>query len=102
MKKYLFIDSQKETNHSTTSDTQPEESYPIWLLCKVLNVPESSYYDWNRTGRDRHTRRTETTEEMTVKIRKVHADSDSTYELPGFTPTHATVTWLYPSEGLPN
>lgn len=74
MRKYQFIDSQKATDAS--------EGYPIWLLCHVVGVPESSYYDWHHTGRARHTARVEAAAAMITKIRAVHADSDSTYGAP--------------------
>ena len=44
MNKYRFIDTQKAT-------------FPIRDLCRVLSVPESSYFDWNLTGRANHERR---------------------------------------------
>jgi transposase InsO family protein len=74
VKKYQFIDSQKVSAEG--------HGYPIWLLCQVVDVPQSSYYDWNRTGRDRHAERTEAAAAMTEQIRKVHADSDGTYGAP--------------------
>ena len=70
MNQYLFIDTQKA------------EGYPIWLLCEVLGVPESSYYDWNSTGRENHARRADADAAMTDKIRAVHAESDGTYGAP--------------------
>ncbi|MCP3937434.1 MAG: IS3 family transposase [Actinomycetia bacterium] len=69
MSKYQFIDAQKA-------------QFPIWLLCRILEVPESSYYDWNREGRDRHECRQAARADMTDKIRQVHADSDGTYGSP--------------------
>ena len=75
MSKYQFIDAQKEQN----------ARYPIWLLCQVCSVPESSYYDWNREGRANHQRRLEANEAMTAKIRQVHANSDGTYGAPRVT-----------------
>lgn len=72
MNKYQFIDAQKAAN----------PSWPIWLLCATVDVPESSYYDWNRTGRGNHARRREAAAEMTDKIRDAHAASDGTYGAP--------------------
>lgn len=72
MRKYQFIDSQKA-------------QYPIWLLCQIVTVPPSSYYDWHATGRDRHAARTEADRAMTERIRAVHADSDGTYGAPRVT-----------------
>ncbi len=69
MTKYQFIDAQKAF-------------FAIWILCRTLMIPESSYYDWNRTGRDRHAVRVAAAIEMTDKIRQVHADSDGTYGSP--------------------
>lgn len=82
MKKYQFIDSQKATKPSTGGNDPGPRGFPIWLLCKILGIPESSYYDWNHTGRDRQTERDNEAKAMTAKIRKVHADSDSTYGAP--------------------
>lgn len=72
MSKYQFIDAQKAANLS----------WPIWLLCATVDVPESSYYDWNRTGRDNDARRREAAAEMTDKIRDAHAASEGTYGAP--------------------
>jgi len=70
--KYEFIDTQKADNRG----------YPIWLLCRVVEVPESSYYDWNRTGRAVHATRAKNNAAMTDRIRLVHAESDGTYGAP--------------------
>lgn len=51
-------------------------------LCRVLRVPSSSYYDWNRDGRDRHARRGEARAELVSKIRAVHDASAETYGSP--------------------
>lgn len=69
MNQYQFIDAQKAT-------------YPIWALCRALSVPESSYYDWNATGRDRHTARVAATAELESEIRAIHQASDGTYGSP--------------------
>ena len=70
MSKYQFIDAQKA------------DGYPVWLLCEILDVPTSSYYDWNRTGRARHAGRAVADAVIVEKIRTVHAESDGTYGAP--------------------
>jgi transposase InsO family protein len=70
--RYQFIDAQKAAN----------PSWPIWLLCATVDVPESSYYDWNRAGRGNDARRREAAAAMTDKIREAHAASDGTYGAP--------------------
>ena len=65
MSKYTFIDAQKA-------------SFPIRLLCRVCAVPESSYFDWDRVGRDRAAARAAGTEELVEEIRRVHVDSGTT------------------------
>lgn len=72
MSKYLFIDTQRVEN----------PLWPIWLLCATLEVPESSYYDWNRNGRANHAARCAADEAMTARIREVHAESEGTYGAP--------------------
>ena len=72
MSKYLFIDTQKAEN----------PLWPIWLLCATLDVPESSYYDWKRTGRANHDTRCAEAEAMTARIREAHAESEGTYGAP--------------------
>ena len=69
MSKYQFVDTEKA-------------NYPIGLLCEILSVPSSSYYDWNATGRANHAARLEANAEMTDQIREVHAGSDGTYGAP--------------------
>lgn len=77
--KYRFIDSQKAR---ICLETGEKLGYPIWLLCEVLEVPESSYYDWNAGGRARCEERAARDEVLTDKIRGVHAESDGTYGAP--------------------
>lgn len=69
MKKYTFIDAQKA-------------SFPIRLLCRVCVVPESSYFDWDRTGRDRAAARAADTKELVEDIRRIHTGSDATFGSP--------------------
>lgn len=78
MSKYRFIDSQKATRPKIGDGG----GFPIWLLCQVLEVPESSYFDWHRTGRARQATREAAASAMTAKIAVVHAGSDGTYGAP--------------------
>ena len=66
MNLYRFIDSQKA-------------DFTIKLACRVLNVPESSYYEWNRVGRCVADLRVVERELLLGQIRQVHAGSDRTY-----------------------
>ena len=66
---YAFIDAQKAT-------------LPVTSLCRVLSVPESSYYDWHGTGRARHADRAAAKGELVAAIRDVHDNSDATYGSP--------------------
>ena len=63
---YGFIDSQKAT-------------YTIGLLCRTLNVPQSSYFDWHSHGRRLAETRQSERVELVSKITTIHADSDATY-----------------------
>ena len=63
---YRFIDAEKA-------------NYPIRILCRVLDVPESSYYDWNSQGRLAATQRAAVDAVIVDEIRAVHAASDRTY-----------------------
>jgi putative transposase len=67
--KYTFIDAQKA-------------NFPANALCRALSVPESSYYDWDATGRDRHGARVEAKADLVAKIRVVHTDSGDSYGSP--------------------
>ena len=49
------------------------------LLCRMLSVPESSYYEWNRTGRRIAAERAATKQALVGKIRAVWDASDETY-----------------------
>lgn len=69
MTKYLFIDVQKA-------------HFPIRALCKTLEVPESSYFEWNTSGRSNHQARAARSAELEAQIRVIHADSDGTYGSP--------------------
>ena len=63
---YRFIDAEKA-------------NYPIRILCRVLDVPQSSYFDWNRYGRQLAEARVEADAVIVAEIRAVHAWSDGTY-----------------------
>ena len=63
---YRFVDTEKA-------------NYPIRVLCRVLDVPQSSYYDWHRQGRDAAARRALNDAVLVDEIRAVHASSDRTY-----------------------
>ena len=69
MSLYRFIDAQKA-------------SYTTRFLCRVLDVPESSYFDWNATGRARHAARDTDRSERVGEIRAVFDASDQTYGAP--------------------
>ena len=54
-------------------------SFPVALLCKVLNVSRSGYYDW----RDRPpSRRSQQDATLTAKIYEIHRRSRETYGSP--------------------
>jgi putative transposase len=54
-------------------------SYPISLLCRVLKVSRSGYYDWK--GRP-PSKRTRENDALTEKIREIHGRSRETYGSP--------------------
>ena len=62
---YRFIDTEKA-------------NYPIRILCRVLDVPESSYFDWSRQGRFAAAERAAADVVIVAEIRAVHAASDAT------------------------
>jgi len=55
-------------------------NYPIALMCRVLGVSRSGYYDW--CDRARPTPRELLDHELTERIRRVHTDSRGTYGSP--------------------
>ena len=63
---YRFIDAEKA-------------NFPIRVLCRVLDVPQSSYFDWNRQGRQTAKQRADADMVIVAEIRQVHAESDGTY-----------------------
>jgi transposase InsO family protein len=69
VKLYAFIDAQKA-------------NYTIRDLCRALEVPESSYFDWNTSGRDNHAARAAATAVLVEEILEVHHDSQETYGSP--------------------
>jgi putative transposase len=66
---YRFIDTWKAT-------------YPIRALCRTLEVPESSYYDWDHHGRALEVARAVRDAVLVGEIRRVHEDSTATYGSP--------------------
>lgn len=46
--------------------------YPVRLLCRVLEVPSASYYQWVKSGRARHQERTKRDHVLTEQIKTVH------------------------------
>ncbi len=63
---YQFIDTEKA-------------NYPIKLICRVLDIPMSSYYHWSRDGRRIAAERVAGEAELVTAIRAVHDWSDRTY-----------------------
>jgi len=51
-------------------------------LCRVLEVPESSYFGWNDRGRDSTAGRADAEAAFVAKIRVFHEGSDRTYGSP--------------------
>jgi transposase InsO family protein len=54
-------------------------NHQIVLMCRVLNVPPSSYFDWANKGRQIETKRAADEAVIMEEIRDVHAWSDGTY-----------------------
>ena len=54
-------------------------NHRIWMLCKVLQVPQSSYYDWVKTGRENEEKRAAEEATIVAEIRAVHEWSNGTY-----------------------
>jgi putative transposase len=63
---YQFLDTEKA-------------NYPIWLLCRTLSVPQSSYYHWQRVGCQIEADRAAREAELVARIREVYVWSDRTY-----------------------
>lgn len=63
---YRFIDAQKAV-------------YTVRRVCRVVGVPESSYYEWHRVGRQLAADRVAAKLVLVGKIREVWDDSDGTY-----------------------
>jgi transposase InsO family protein len=63
---YQFIDTEKA-------------NYPIYVICRVLNIPASSYYHWAAEGRRVETERVAVEAELVDAIRVVHDWSNGTY-----------------------
>lgn len=69
MSLYRFIDSWKAI-------------YGPGRLCRILAVPESSYFDWNSSGRRVAADRADAEAVLMAKIRASHQASDATYGSP--------------------
>jgi putative transposase len=54
-------------------------NHRIWLMCQVLRVPESSYYEWVKVGRVIEAERAAEENVIVDEIRAAHAWSDGTY-----------------------
>ena len=63
---YRFIDAEKA-------------NFPIRIMCRVLDVPQSSYFDWNHHGRQLAEIRAAADAVIVAEIWAVHAESDATY-----------------------
>jgi putative transposase len=63
---YRFIDTEKA-------------NYPLWLLCKVLQISPSSYHYWNAHGRKRADEYVNSEAALVEAIREIHAASGHTY-----------------------
>jgi transposase InsO family protein len=63
---YQFVDTEKA-------------NFPIYLICKVLNTPTSSYYHWVSEGRRIEAERAAAEAELIDAIRVVHEWSNGTY-----------------------
>ncbi len=63
---YRFIDTEKA-------------NYPIWLLCRTLDVAQSSYYHWSKIGRQIEADRVAAEAVLVEQICEVHVWSDRTY-----------------------
>ena len=69
MNLYRFIDTWKA-------------EFTVRDLCRVLVVPESSYYDWHHHGREIADARAERDAAVVTEIRRAHDDSTGTYGSP--------------------
>lgn len=56
-------------------------NYPVTVLCRMLEVSKSGYYDW-RVRREHPARRTAANRTLTDKITEIHAQSGGTYGSP--------------------
>lgn len=64
--RYRFIDAEKAL-------------YPIWLMCRVLEVAASGYYAWRNRGLSTRAR---SNERLLVEIKAIHRKSRGTYGSP--------------------
>ena len=56
-------------------------NYPVTMLCRMLEVSKSGYYDW-RIRREHPARRTAANRTLIDKITEIHAQSGGTYGSP--------------------
>ena len=54
-------------------------NYPIIMMCRVLGVSRSRYYEWSK---NRRSRRAQEDKELLVKIREIYWQSDGEYGSP--------------------
>ena len=56
-----------------------QANVPVHTMCRVLNVSASGYYAWL----DRAPSERDNNAVMVERIRRIHAESDATYGMPG-------------------
>ena len=74
MSRYEYIDSQK---------TAPENTNPVWKMCRWLTVSTSGFYDWLQRPQSATAARRDT---LTARVRHFFTASDGTY---GYRRIHA-------------
>ena len=58
------------------------EGYPLELMCRMLEVSRSGYYDWKARRGQAPSKRTQRKTELLEKIKVVHEESRETYGSP--------------------
>lgn len=76
MSRYRFIAAEKAT-------------YPVSLLCRVLDVSRASFYAWLQRG---PSARAQADQQLLRQISKIHRASRGTYGAHACTPSSATTT----------
>lgn len=66
--------------------SEHEKAWPIWLMCKVLDVSRSGYYDWKTRDESRQQRERR---KLLVAIKAAHSESRENYGSPRI---HAALT----------